>query len=54
MGLSSRIIVDVRIVLKDSFNYAIHVQYLLEYLEGLILLDSSGYEDCFGRICFVI
>ena len=35
MGLSYRIIVELMIVWKNSFNYTI--QYLLECLDGLIL-----------------
>ena len=35
MGLSCRIILDVRIVWKDSFNYTI--QCLLECLDGFVL-----------------
>ena len=34
MGLSCRIILGVRIVWKDSFNYT--MQYLLEYLDGFV------------------
>ena len=44
MGLSFRVILDVTIVWKDSFNYTI--QYLLECLNGYVLQDNSGCDDC--------
>ena len=43
--LSNRIIVDVRIVWKDSFNYTI--QCLLECLDVFVLYANSG---CGGRL----
>ena len=48
MGLSGMIILDVRIVWKDSFNYTI--QYLLECLDVFVLEDNSWCEICLERI----
>ena len=47
MGLSCKIILDVRIVWKNSFNYTI--PYLLGCLDVVVLCAHSGCEDCLER-----